>query len=103
MVLFVVSGDGTLTVLDIRKNILEAASDSLDEDLLSIVIVKVSFLRCPFLELVFLQFCRFLERYQGGLWIAGWCFEYLLVGRLGRRVRSLPRPSRQRGDHGGYL
>jgi WD40 repeat protein len=34
------SGDGTLAVLDIRKNVLEAASDNLEDELLSIAVMK---------------------------------------------------------------
>lgn len=37
------SGDGCLGVLDIRKGVLEAMSDNLEDELLSIVILKVKY------------------------------------------------------------
>lgn len=37
-----VSGDGYLSVFDMRKGVLEARSDQEEEDLLSIALVKVS-------------------------------------------------------------
>jgi hypothetical protein len=39
--LLVTSGDGTLVVLDLVKGALEAASDQMDDELLSLALVKV--------------------------------------------------------------
>ena len=39
--LIIIRGDGTLTVLDVRKGALEAASDNFNDELLSLSIIKV--------------------------------------------------------------
>lgn len=47
--LLVTSGDGTLVVLNTTKGTLEAASDNMDDELLSIAIIKVCANRVFFL------------------------------------------------------
>lgn len=40
--LIVASGDGTLCVLNLRKGVLEAASDNQEDELLSLALIKVT-------------------------------------------------------------
>lgn len=72
------SGDGTLAVYDIRKGTLYAMSDNMEDELLSLALLKVSFF--SFL-LIIKQ-----ERHEISVRLTRRSFEHIQLGRLGRCV-----------------